>query len=127
MASVTSPVDPATDPTALASASRRPGEPWFCLEQPDRDGCALAAIGSVRALEAEGADRFERVAGRWRELAQDAVADDGGGPPGSGLIAVGGFAFAPDGGGSPRWQRVRAGVAGRARGLDRPQGRAACR
>ncbi len=104
VASVTSPVDPATDPTALASASRRPGEPWFCLEQPDRDGCALAAIGSVRALEDEGSDRFERVAGRWRELAQDAVADDGGGPPGSGLIAVGGFAFAPDGAGSPRWQ-----------------------
>ena len=103
LASVTSPVDPATDPSALASASRRPGEPWFCLEQPDRDGCALAAIGSVRALEDEGPDRFRLVAGRWRRLVQEAVADDGGGPPGSGLVAVGGFAFAHDGAGSPRW------------------------
>ncbi len=104
LASVTSPVDPATDPTALVSASRRPGEPWFCLEQPDRDRCALAAAGSVRALEDEGPDRFKRIARRWRELAQAAVADDGGGPPGSGLVAVGGFAFADEGAGSPRWQ-----------------------
>jgi menaquinone-specific isochorismate synthase len=103
LASVTSAIDPATDPTALASASRRPGEPWFCLEQPERDGCALAAIGAVRALEDRGPERFERVAHRWRALARSAVADDGGGPPGSGLIAVGGFAFAADGAGSPRW------------------------
>ena len=48
------------DPRASCCASRRPGEPWFCLEQPDRDGCALAALGAVRALEAAGADRFER-------------------------------------------------------------------
>jgi isochorismate synthase len=31
------------------------------------------------------------------------VADEPGGPPGSGLIAVGGFAFAQDGCGSPAW------------------------
>ena len=42
------------------SRSRRPGEPWFCFEQPDRDGCAVAAIGCVRALEARGAGRFAR-------------------------------------------------------------------
>src|SRR5271154_2723048 len=50
--------DPAGDPPPGAVASRRDGEPWFCLEQPDRDGCAVAAIGSVRSLEAQGPDRF---------------------------------------------------------------------
>jgi salicylate biosynthesis isochorismate synthase len=104
LASVTSPVDRGIDPTALAAASRRPGEPWFCLEQPDRDRCALAAIGSVATLEDEGPDRFQRVARRWRELAATAIADETDGPPGAGLVAVGGFAFAVDGAGSPRWE-----------------------
>jgi salicylate biosynthesis isochorismate synthase/menaquinone-specific isochorismate synthase len=103
LVSVTSPVDGQTDPTALAAASRRPGEPWFCLEQPDRDGSALAAIGSVRALEGHGPDRFKQVAKHWRALAATAIADDPDGPPGTGLVALGGFAFAPDGAGSPRW------------------------
>ena len=103
LVSVTGRVDPAVDPTAVAVASRRSGEPWFCLEQPDRDGYAVAAIGSVRALEARGADRFEVVARRWSAVAADALADAPDGPPGSGLLALGGFAFAPDGGDSPRW------------------------
>ena len=103
LVSVTGRVDSALDPTAIAVASRRPGESWFCLEQPDRDGYAVAAIGSVRALEARGADRFEAVARRWSAVAADALADAPDGPPGSGLLALGGFAFAPDGGGSPRW------------------------
>ena len=42
LVSVTASVDGGLDPTAAAVASRRPGEPWFCLEQPDRDGSALA-------------------------------------------------------------------------------------
>src|SRR5690348_1610371 len=69
LVSVTSAVDGDTDPTAVVAASRRPGEPWFCLEQPDRDGSALAAVGSVRALEARGGDRFNQVSKRWRALA----------------------------------------------------------
>ncbi|HEX4281038.1 MAG TPA: chorismate-binding protein, partial [Solirubrobacteraceae bacterium] len=97
-------VDAVVDPTAVAIASRRPGEPWFCLEQPDRDGYAVAAVGSVRVLEAGGAARFGVVARRWSAVAADAFADASDGPPGSGLVAVGGFAFAEDGGGSPRWQ-----------------------
>jgi len=103
LVSVTGRVDSALDPTAVAVASRRPGESWFCLEQPDRDGYAVAAIGSVRALEARGADRFEVAARRWSAVAADALADAPDGPPGSGLLALGGFAFAPDGGDSPRW------------------------
>jgi len=104
LVSVTGRVDPAVDPTAVAVASRRPGEPWFCLEQPDRGGYALAAIGSVCELEAHGPDRFAAVARRWSAVAAAALADDPDGPSGSGLVALGGFAFAPDGGDSPRWE-----------------------
>ena len=103
LVSVTGRVDSAVDPTAVAVASRRPGESWFCLEQPDRDGYAVAAIGSVRELEARGADRFQVLARRWSAVAAAALADAPDGTPGSGLLALGGFAFAPDGA-SPRWQ-----------------------
>jgi isochorismate synthase len=91
-------VDAEVDPTAVVVASRRPAEPWFCLEQPDRGSAARAALGCVVALEASGPERFQMVAKRWRELASAAVceAEDG-------LAALGGFAFAPDGGGSPAW------------------------
>jgi isochorismate synthase len=91
------------DPSAVVAAARRPDEPWFCFEQPDREGAAVAALGRVLALEAEGEDRFARVAERWRAVARDALADETDGPGGSGLVALGGFAFAPGGGGSPTW------------------------
>jgi menaquinone-specific isochorismate synthase len=91
------------DPTAVASASRRRGEHWLCLEQPDRQGLALAALGCVRALEAWGPQRFTELERRWRSLVSAALADGDDGPPGSGLSAMGGFAFAPDGGASPEW------------------------
>jgi salicylate biosynthesis isochorismate synthase len=104
LASVTASVDGGLDPTAAAVASRRPGEPWFCLEQPDRDRSALAAIGCVHVLEARGPDRFATVGREWPAVAASVLADDFDGPPGSGLVAVGGFAFADDGGGSARWE-----------------------
>jgi isochorismate synthase len=90
---------PGTDPTAVACASRRAGESWFCWEQPERDGTALAALGRVHALEAAGPDRFTAVAKSWRRLAAGAVVDEA-----RALVAVGGFAFAPDGGRSPAWE-----------------------
>jgi isochorismate synthase len=91
------------DPSAVVFASRAAGEDWFCFEQPDRDGSALAALGTVTRLQAGGANRFERVAAAWRELTAGAVADAPDGPPGAGLVALGGFAFAPDGGHAPHW------------------------
>src|SRR5450755_3980066 len=91
------------DPSAIVAASRRAGEPWFCLEQPDRDAIALAALGAVRTLETSGAGRFDELARRWRALAADARADEAPDAPGAGLVALGGFAFAPDGGASPMW------------------------
>src|SRR4051812_6537655 len=94
LAAVTLRVGRDVDPAAVVCASRRPGEPCFVFENPDRDRAALAALGCVRALEAHGPDRFGRVAAQWRALAGDAVADELDGPLGSGLVAVGGFAFA---------------------------------
>jgi salicylate biosynthesis isochorismate synthase/menaquinone-specific isochorismate synthase len=99
VAAITLDADPATDPTAVALASRRPGERWLCLEQPERDGAALAALGSAYTIEASGPQRFRTVAAEWRRVAAAAVVDDP-----AGLVAAGGFAFAPDGGGSPEWE-----------------------
>jgi isochorismate synthase len=103
LATVTVSLPSGADPTALAAASRRPGEAWFSFEQPDRDRFALAALGCVAAIDERGPDRFPRAARRWRELAAHAASDEPGGPRGSGAVAVGGFAFAPDGGGAPHW------------------------
>src|SRR4051794_8749849 len=94
---------PGTDPSAIAFASRRPGEPWFCFEQPDRGGAALAALGCAHAIRASGSARFPTAAAAWRALAAAAEAEAPDGPPGAGLVATGGFAFAPEGGGSRQW------------------------
>lgn len=91
------------DPSAVVLASRRPDEPWMCFEQPERERSALAALGAVVTLEDRGHMRFERTAARWRELVERACLEGAGGPVGGGLIACGGFAFAPDGGSSPHW------------------------
>ncbi len=104
LVSVTVRLGAGLDPSAVVAVSRRPGEPWFCFEQPDRDGFALAALGCLRALEARGQQRFASVAAAWHDLVAGARSDDQAGPPGSGLVALGGFAFAPDGGDSPAWQ-----------------------
>jgi isochorismate synthase len=91
------------DPVAVVAASRGAAEPWFALEQPDRDGLAMAGLGCVQAIEADGEGRFRGISDRWRELRADAEIDALDGPPGSGLAAFGGFAFAPEGGASPEW------------------------
>jgi len=105
IASFTARVGSEVDPTAVILASRRAGEPWVCLEQPDRDGAALAAVGCARAIEARGAGRFREVAAQWRSVTASAIADPADGPAGSGLAALGGFSFSPAGGGSPPWAR----------------------
>ena len=96
-------VDATVDPAAVAFASRAAGEPLFVLEQPDMDGAALAGLGVACALDARGPGRFQELARRWRELAISAVTDGQSGPRGAGLVAVGGFAFAPEGGAAPHW------------------------
>jgi salicylate biosynthesis isochorismate synthase/menaquinone-specific isochorismate synthase len=91
------------DPSAVAFASRAAGEPWFCFEQPDRAGAAVAALGCLRRIDASGPGRFAEVAAAWRALAGDAEAAAPDGPAGAGLVAVGGFAFADEGGAAPHW------------------------
>jgi salicylate biosynthesis isochorismate synthase/menaquinone-specific isochorismate synthase len=102
LATISFEVSTEVDPSAVVCASRREGEPWFCFEQPDRGRAALAALGEVSHLRASGLERFALVAERWRKMSAAAVGDppegDGGGP-----VALGGFAFAPEGGGAPHW------------------------
>jgi salicylate biosynthesis isochorismate synthase len=102
LAALTLPLRPDVDPAAVAVASREDGEPMFCFEQPDRDGSALAALGCVHAIDARGPHRFATVAHAWRELAARAEADPAE-RPGAGVVAVGGFAFADDGGAAAHW------------------------
>ena len=84
----------------LARARARTGS---ASSSPTATASAIAALGVVARLTASGPDRFKRVAADWRELSADAVADAPDGPPGAGLVALGGFAFAPDGGHAPHW------------------------
>jgi isochorismate synthase len=110
LATLTVALDGSVDPSAVVCASRRAGEPWFLLEQPERKQVALAALGEAVCLSASGAERFAAVADRWRALAAAAVSDplgakhdEVGAGVGVGPIALGGFAFAHDGGGAPQW------------------------
>src|SRR3989337_490169 len=70
------------DPCAAVFASRLADDRWFCWEQPDRDGFALACLGSAHEAVSRGPDRFAQVAagagladaergGRWRERGDD--------------------------------------------------------
>jgi salicylate biosynthesis isochorismate synthase/menaquinone-specific isochorismate synthase len=103
LATLSLPLAPDVDPTEVVCASRRRGEHWFAFEQPDRGRAALAGIGEAVELQAAGAERFERVAERWRKLSARAIGDPGEGSESGGPVAVGGFSFAPDGGSSPHW------------------------
>src|SRR5256714_4619125 len=88
------------DRSAAVLAGRRPDDRYFCFEQPDRDGFALAALGAVEIVEARGSRRFESVAARCREIAHGMECDE------PGPAWVGGFAFSPDGGMTPEWSSL---------------------
>jgi isochorismate synthase len=107
LAAVTVPIPPELDLSAAVLAARQPEDRYACLEQPDRDGFALAALGQVVTLEASGPERFAEVAATARDLGRTAFADDPADdpsrPPAAGPVFVGGFAFADDGGSSPEW------------------------
>jgi isochorismate synthase len=103
LATISLPLPAGADPTAVVCASRRAGEQWFSFEQPDRAHSALAGLGEAIRLQAAGAERFATVADRWRALSATALSDGPGDLDGGGPVAVGGFAFAPEGGASPHW------------------------
>jgi isochorismate synthase len=107
VAAITVPIAAELDLSAAVLAARRPEDRFACLEQPERDGQVLAALGQAEVIESRGPNRFAEVAARARELGRTAFADDPAEdpnrPPASGPVFVGGFAFAHDGGSSPEW------------------------
>ncbi|HEY6777097.1 MAG TPA: isochorismate synthase [Thermoleophilaceae bacterium] len=110
IAAVTVPLPADLDLSAAVLAARRPGDRFFCLEQPERGGLVLAALGVAAFVEARGAARFTEAAERARQLGRrtfaDDPAEDPSRPPAAGPVFVGGFAFAHDGGGSPEWSSL---------------------
>jgi isochorismate synthase len=98
------------DLSAAVLASRRPDDRFFCLEQPERGGFALAALGAAALIEAGGRSRFTEAAARARELGRrtftDDAADDPARPPAAGPVFVGGFAFGENGGAGPEWSSL---------------------
>jgi isochorismate synthase len=101
--SVTAEVD-VDDPTAVVFASRRADDRWFCWEQPDRGGFALAGLGSAHEVVSRGPRRFRDVAAACAAVLRGRLHEE---PPnlpaGSGPAWVGGFAFDADGGRDSTW------------------------
>jgi isochorismate synthase len=92
------------DVAACVFGSRTAEERYFVWEQPEREGFALGCLGSVWTVEGIPAmDRFGGAAERCAEVVRDGLLEPASGPPGSGPVWVGGFAFAPDGGAAPPW------------------------
>ena len=110
LAAITVPIQVELDLSAAVLTARRPDDRFSTLEQPDRDGFALAALGQAATIEARGQGRFAEVAAQARALGRAAFADgpaeDPHRPPAAGPVFVGGFAFAHDGGRSPEWSSL---------------------
>jgi isochorismate synthase len=106
LASATVPAD-GLDPSAIVLASRLADDRWFCWEQPEGGGFALASLGSAREVVSRGPDRFAEVARDCGELIREAErVEPAGLPAGAGPVWTGGLAFAPDGGREPHWSSL---------------------
>ena len=94
------------DPCAAVFASRLASDRWFCWQQPDRE-FALAGLGVAHEASSRGSGRFEDVAAECLRIGGGAVLDEPRGlPAGAGPVWLGGFAFDPDGGGTPTWSSL---------------------
>jgi isochorismate synthase len=103
LVSVTSEVE-VEDPSGAVFASRLAGDRWFCWEQPDRDGFALAGLGTAHEVVSRGEGRFADVVAACAEVTRERVADEPAETPAAaGPVWTCGFAFAADGGATPRW------------------------
>jgi isochorismate synthase len=111
LVSATVPVDPGIDPSSLAFGTRRATDRWFCWEQPDRDGFALAGVGSAAEVVSRGPGRFDEIAADCaliaRELPARGPADL---PSGAGPVFAGGFAFDHHGGREAHWSSLPPGL-----------------
>lgn len=95
------------DPCAVVFASRLASDRWFCWEQQDRD-FALATLGVAHEASSRGAERFRDVASACFAAAGDAILSEPPGlPAGAGPVWAGGFAFDPEGGGTPPWSSLQ--------------------
>jgi salicylate biosynthesis isochorismate synthase/menaquinone-specific isochorismate synthase len=104
--SVTAPVDLA-DPTATVFASRLASDRWFCWEQPDSNGFAIATLGSAYEIIGRGERRFEEATAQIARVSRWLIWRGAEGTPvGAGPIWTGGFAFAPDGARSSAWSSL---------------------
>jgi menaquinone-specific isochorismate synthase len=103
LVSVTVPVT-VTDPSAAVFASRLAGDRWFCWEEPDRGRFALAGLGAVHELVSRGPGRFRDAVVACERATRGRLAEEPSKlPSGAGPVWVGGFAFAPQGGGETQW------------------------
>jgi isochorismate synthase len=103
VASVTVDLDPGIDVAACAFASRGAEERYFVWEQPERDGFAIAALGSAATIDSVRGDRFASVSEQAGEVMRDAVIEADLALPAAGPLWVGGFAFAADSGRTAEW------------------------
>ena len=110
LAAVSVPLPGDVDLSAAILAARREDDRCFCMEQPDRDGFALAGLGEAAAVRADGRERFAQALRECRRIARGAVVGDRGedpaAPPAAGPVWVGGFSFAPAGGAAPEWSSL---------------------
>ncbi len=105
LVSVTTEVEVA-DPCAAVFASRLASDRWFCWEQPDRE-FALAGLGVAHEASSRGDGRFGEVAEECLRIGGDGIVEEPRGlPAGAGPVWLGGFAFDPDGGGTPTWSSM---------------------
>jgi isochorismate synthase len=80
---------------------------WFCWEQPDRDGFALAGVGSAHEVVSRGGDRFDDVERHCADIVQGRLAEEPADlPSGAGPVWTGGFAFAAEDGGGSHWSSL---------------------
>jgi menaquinone-specific isochorismate synthase len=105
VASVTVAVDAGTDVAACVFASRGAEERYFVWEQPERDGFAIGALGAAVTIDSTpGPDRFASASEQAADVLRNAVIEADLSLPAAGPVWVGGFSFAPGGGGTPEWR-----------------------
>jgi isochorismate synthase len=107
LASATVRLEEPLDPAALVLGSRLASDRWFCWEQPERDGFALAGLGTAMEVVSRGADRFADISRRCAEAMRDRIAVEPERlPAAAGPVWTAGFAFDPDGGSEAKWSSL---------------------
>jgi salicylate biosynthesis isochorismate synthase/menaquinone-specific isochorismate synthase len=107
LVSATVELDGEIDPSAIVAGSRLAADRWFCWEQPEAGGFALAGLGTAVEVVGRGPDRFARVAEDCaRAFRHRASSEPDDLPAAAGPVWTAGFAFAPDGGSEPKWSSL---------------------